>query len=69
MVFLLYGYVKLQPVLSELHILKVIDYLHFYCPTFSQSDFNAVQGDLKNLLDLVIYRMAVRDGKILKDRV
>ncbi|TGZ58846.1 hypothetical protein CRM22_009415 [Opisthorchis felineus] len=68
MIFMLYGYVKLQPVLLETHIHTVLDHIHYECVPFTQSDFAAVHTDFRNILDLIIHRLGNRTEPKLNDR-
>ncbi|GAA48793.1 hypothetical protein CLF_102043, partial [Clonorchis sinensis] len=68
MIFMLYGYVKLQPVLLETHIHTVLDHIHYECAPFTPSDFEAVYNDFRNILDLVIHQLGNRPKPKLNDR-
>ncbi|OON23879.1 hypothetical protein X801_00216, partial [Opisthorchis viverrini] len=68
MIFMLYGYVKLQPVLLETHIHTVLDHIHYECAPFTQSDFQAVYTDFINILDLIIHRLGNQPKPKLNDR-
>ncbi|KAF8560509.1 hypothetical protein P879_08724, partial [Paragonimus westermani] len=67
-VFILYGYVKTQPVIETYHIENTIEHLKLSCHKYDSEEFEAIRLDFYNLLDLLMSRMGEPREKQFEDR-